>query len=685
MPEPAHNDLRQAEILRREGKLQPALEIINNIEKNGDLTPGDRLSLLISKGKILTIYQRHNETANVGNLAYRLSKTLGRTHDTIYALLFKASSLYFGESEEALEYLSEAENILNSLSDFSPSYLNRQKTNILFKKSWAYVMKGDWNEALESALKCLKLQENYGYKSESAYILQVIGFVYTYKNEYDLAFDYVSRSVPLLEEIGDQTGLALTYSILGTCSFFRGELTQAIEYCEKSLSSKTISDLVKLDNIRVLGWAYDNRDEIDKALGYYKQGIALAEKSNFYNQFVQFQSNIGGIYLKKGEYDLALEFLETSLSLAKEFNNPLALIITLNFLITIYLDRDDYDQVNRYLEQIKKYEIQWESNINLSIGYRLLEARLLSKKGGSRNRTKAETLLKQIITEETNTWIKSHSLIYLCEFYIEELNLFEDIEMLREIYPLLEQLYKISEEQNMYGILAEAKLLEAKVALIQLEFEEAQKLLTHAQRVAELYGLDLMAQKISSEHDNYLQKVNEWKNLKEKDAPVSERLKLAEVEGVIERLQEKEVVEPPELVDEEPIVLLIMDKSGISYFNHPFVENWDFDWLFSSFMSAFDTFSSEVFAESIDRIIIGENLILINPVEQFLVCYVIKGQSYPGLQKLNLFSNAIKENTEIWENLNKAVKTGEVLEIDKPQALGNIVNEIFISKLSALH
>ncbi|MFW9824295.1 MAG: hypothetical protein ACFFE4_15235 [Candidatus Thorarchaeota archaeon] len=101
------------------------------------------------------------------------------------------------------------------------------------------------------------------------------------------------------------------------------------------------------------------------------------------------------------------------------------------------------------------------------------------------------------------------------------------------------------------------------------------------------------------------------------------------------------------MVDEEPIVLLIMDKSGISYFNHSFIENWDFDWLFSSFMSAFDTFSSEVFAESIDRIIIGENLILINPIESFLICYVIKGQSYPGLQKLNRFSNAIKENTEI--------------------------------------
>ena len=94
-------------------------------------------------------------------------------------------------------------------------------------------------------------------------------------------------------------------------------------------------------------------------------------------------------------------------------------------------------------------------------------------------------------------------------------------------------------------------------------------------------------------------------------------------------------------------------------------------------MSAFDTFSSEVFSESIDRIIIGENLILINPVESFLICYVIKGQSYPGLQKLNRFSKAIKNNAEIWESLNKAVQTGEELGLNNPPSLGELVSEIF--------
>jgi hypothetical protein len=122
-----------------------------------------------------------------------------------------------------------------------------------------------------------------------------------------------------------------------------------------------------------------------------------------------------------------------------------------------------------------------------------------------------------------------------------------------------------------------------------------------------------------------------------------------------------------------------MDKSGTAYFTHSFIGDWDFDDLFSSFMSAFNTFTGEIFSKSIDRVKVGDNTILINPVESFLACYVIKGQSYPAQQKLTRFSNTIKATTEIWEALNKAAKISEMLELDNPPSMGNIVNEIFIS------
>lgn len=139
----------------------------------------------------------------------------------------------------------------------------------------------------------------------------------------------------------------------------------------------------------------------------------------------------------------------------------------------------------------------------------------------------------------------------------------------------------------------------------------------------------------------------------------------------------KKMMEPPVLVDEAPILLLIMSKSGNAYFSHTFTEDFNHGDLFSSFISAFNTFSSEIFSKSIDRIRIGENIILIDPIESFLACYVIKGQSYFALQKLSRFTEAIRENTEIWQALNKSVKTHEVLGRDNPSTFKTVINEIF--------
>jgi len=174
-----------------------------------------------------------------------------------------------------------------------------------------------------------------------------------------------------------------------------------------------------------------------------------------------------------------------------------------------------------------------------------------------------------------------------------------------------------------------------------------------------------------------LEQIDLWEKIDKVETPIAERINLASTNSVLERMQGRRAVEPPELVDEEPILLLIMDNSGATYFNHPFIVNWDHSDLFSSFMSAFNMFMDEIFSKSIDRIRVGENTILVNPIESFLVCYVIKGQSYPALQKLTRFTEAIRDNPEIWKALKKSEKTSEMLELNNPPALKTVIDEIF--------
>jgi len=669
-------DLKYAEKLRREGKWQEALEVINELEKRGTLAPGDQLSLLISKGKIYTWVQQFTEAVRIGELAYRLSQGLERVPDTIAALLFKAEKVYLGQFEEAIDHLLEAEALLNSFKEAPPSFLLKQKANIIFRKSWIYFYQNKLNEALKSALECLEIQETFNNKSGIAYTFQVLGYIFLTKNEYDEALNYALQSLKIFEEIGHPIGNAATHALVGWISLFKGDITQALSSCKKSLSSGLISPFTKLYNYNILGNVYYVRGELDRALRYCKRGSSLAEKLNAHDQFIHLNNQIGFIYVAQREYELAIKHLKSSLILGKKINFALGILISLFYLLTAYFQMDLWKDYQQTLDQLKDHGEKQENKLALN-AYRIGKALMLKKSGRSHNRAEAEKLLKQVVKEASLPEFYINAMSSLCEFYLEELRLFNEPEILEELNPLIAQLLEFAEEQNSYAILAETKLLQAKLGLIQMNIENAQKLLTEAQYIAELHGLNYTAQKISSEHDNLLEQIKGWEELKEKDASMAERLELASVDGIIERLQGRRAIEPPDLIEEEPIVLLIMDKSGTSYFNCPFRKDWDFEWLFSSFMSAFDTFSSKVFSESIDRIKMGENVILINPIDSFLVCYVIKGQSYPGLQKLNRFSDAIKKNTEIWATLKNAADTGEVLELNKPESLGVLVNEIF--------
>ena len=116
MPESFPEELNYANKLMREGNFQKSLKIIGGLEKGSTLTPGDRLSLLILKGKIYNFTQQFGDSVKVGKITYRLSQSLGRVDDTLTSLLFKANCIYFGQINEALDYLIEAENLRRKCS-----------------------------------------------------------------------------------------------------------------------------------------------------------------------------------------------------------------------------------------------------------------------------------------------------------------------------------------------------------------------------------------------------------------------------------------------------------------------------------------------------------------------------------------------------------------------------------------
>ena len=185
--------------------------------------------------------------------------------------------------------------------------------------------------------------------------------------------------------------------------------------------------------------------------------------------------------------------------------------------------------------------------------------------------------------------------------------------------------------------------------------------------------------KISAEHDEVLSQLDIWENLHKNKNQISmaERFKYAKLNEQIDSMIRIRAPEQQDLSSEKPIFLSIITKGGAPLVKFPFLDKWADQNIFSGFISAFNVFSKELFAKSVDRVKMGENTILLKPLEPFNACYVIKGPSYLAQQKLTRFSEKIKTTPEIWNRLIEYSKRGEVLTIKGNPHLKEIITEIF--------
>jgi len=497
-------ELKQANILMYQAKFDDALAIIKNFEK-AENTTNEHVSCLILKGKIFCYKEQYKLAVDVGELAYQLSHQIGTPSRTIDALILKAHLGYFGDLEEAFTYISEIETLLNVDSKKSMADFSRHKSDILFMKSLLYHKKTDHSKAIALALQWLTQREKVSEKIDISRVYWHLGEIYLFISEPNLALDYSQKSLVLQQELGNQIGIAKSLFLVGLCHFTKGDFDQTLDVLKQNLRIGEISILTKLDTYHLLGAIYKEKGELNRTIRYYSRANKIAEKEGYTEQIIINTYGIGATYRMKGDPIRATTYLKRSFELSREFNSQYGMYISIYYLILTSLDSNSLDQAKQYLAQLEQLTEKTESKVFKNV-YLIAKALVLKKGGRIRNRTEAELLLKQITDKELVTPILyRQSFVNLCELFLEELSITNNAEVLDELNPLINKTIKIAEKQNAYSWLAETNLLQAKLALIQMDFDKAKQLLTQSQRIAEFHGLNLLASKISSEHDNVLE------------------------------------------------------------------------------------------------------------------------------------------------------------------------------------
>jgi tetratricopeptide (TPR) repeat protein len=644
-----------------------------------DCHPGIILSSILV-GRVNFAKDNYNQAVKFAKQAYQLSQELGFQFGTIEVLFLKTNILWLREPNKALDYILEAQKLINLQVDQIP----RQKASVLFLKSYTYLFKRDLDSALKSAEKSLLMAKKSGNKLEIASNYLLLGRIYSNLLKYDTALEYALKRLDLMNELDSphgihHHGIVLSLSFVGEVYTGKGEFNQALKFYKMSLSIEEISNQIKVENLILIGYLYYSKGELDRSLKYHNQALTLAREINADDQIATSLFHMGYVYRIKGEYEKSIKSQESSLALLEKKRENIVMSRVLLQLVLLHLDKGSREQAQKYLTRLKQISEHLPYTYYL---YLLAKAMVLKTSGRTSKRAESEVTLRKIIEFDfIHPDVRIFALINLCDLYLEDLYLYNNLEILSDITPIISQMLKVAEERHSYFYLAETKLLQAKLALIQMNSTEAKKLLVEAQRIAEFNDFNLLGIKISSEHDKVLTQLDIWNDFKKKNTPISERVKFASINEVIDQIQRKRAVDPPELVDEQSTLLLIIAEGGVLIFSYPFTVEWQRDdELFSSFLSAFTSFSDEFFSEGLDRVKFGQYTVLLESVNPFSVCYLYKGQTYPAKQKLTKFIESIQNSEAIWKVLEKFYMTSQVLEIEDIPSLESLITEIFITK-----
>jgi tetratricopeptide (TPR) repeat protein len=645
-----HPELKQFERVEQlfdNGELDAAYQTLNDSIQYEELSLQQQNHYQFIKGLILMYQNRTDELIKLGEEILNdgeLQNDDLKSYDGFFFIL-SAIILGFFSDEDLFKKFEKADALLEKITFVSQKEYIRRESRLDLLKALTYLTMGELDLTDKHLEKLLHLDEDLKGTFEQVWIYVLMARrMLQGKIQYDLALEYTKKALSLAKNIKfNHFWVALCHVGIGAVNYAIGEFEVSLEH-----SLKSVAIYKKINN---------------------KWYLALT------------LNNIGGLYAEIEDYNKALNYLQESIALREPSLTSNEAII--DSIITVALNKGDMELAHKYFSQLEQLYHQ-QHNPTLDLIYKYNKALMLKYSSRIRDKAEAEKLFKQVAETKLMAFdIKIKALIHLCDLYFTEFRLNKSDEVLDDIDLLITKLLDFAEKSHSYLIFCEAFILEARLALIKFELKAARRYLTNAQKVAESHGIKRLAKQISYEHDNLLKNLKSWEDLKGIEAPISERIEFAQIDKQMKHIIKKGQIEIPEVSEEESIFLLIASEGGVPFFSQSFVKHKNFeDHLFGGFFSTINTFINEIFAEGLDRAFFGKYTLLMRSLPPFSIFYIYKGQSYSAQHRIKAFADELKNNQEIWENIDHFYQTNREIKIDDIPSLAPLISKIFIDKSS---
>ncbi|MFX0004559.1 MAG: tetratricopeptide repeat protein [Candidatus Hodarchaeota archaeon] len=641
------NQLTRAEQLFDEGKLNEALEILNDESHLEGLSLQQKSHFQFLKGLILFYLNQGEDLIRLGETMYKEGQNRNDKLQSFDALWFIFTGLGLSDKfDEAFKLIKKIEILINNISNSNihKDVLTLRKVRLSVTKAYVGLFGGKVDLVEKSLEWILDSQEKFDKSFEIVWANLLMGnYLIRVKSNFDLSREHFKKALSLAKEI------KFNHFWIALCHIF-------------------------------FGGYYKFIGEMDKSLKYNTKGLELFKKMKNIANIAFLLNNLGILYWEMGEYELALEHLMECINLYEQNPNSLFNIeLPICNLIEVALEIGDNELAQKYFHRLEKINKQ-KKNIRIEIYYKSIKALILKTSPRIRDKMKAEELFKELIETKTIFFeanVTAH--IHLCDILLTEYRIDNDSRILAELNHYITKLLIIAEKQHSYLVFCETFILKAKLALLNFDVKSARLFLTRAQKIAESYSMKRLAMKISYEHDELLRKLKMWENLKNSDVSLSERLELTGLNEQMENMVKRRMIKVPEISKEDPVMLLILTEGGNLLYSRKFIEDFNFeDDILGGFLTAINYFITEVFSEGLDRAVFGQKTLLLMPLEPFLICYIFKGASYYAHHKIKNFLDSIQNDNFIWQSLHYFFQKSKSVQLNDIPSLDSLITEIFV-------
>ena len=535
---------------------------------------------------------------------------------------------------------------------------------------WRLWVTGDIESALKHFKHSLKIREKFDSKADLIWSYNMHCFSYLTIGKLKEALEFGYKGRELFDVVEDKFIKMAIGVFIGYTLNRMGKPAETIEVIENciALGESVDGQITEMHPHAyiVLGTAFKQIGKLSEAIRALEKGIHLLEKRKDAYWVAYGKGLLGQAYRMKGDLDLATTLLEHSLPFLRL--TPRFLSDSLFYLVEINITVDNADDAQKYLHELEGLnETHGTRNPLIKQRYQVAKALLLAAESEPKSKTRAESMLKEIIQSEVaDHQVIVVALLSLCDLILSDLAISNDLGLLIEIKDISSQLSKIALTQQSFLLQAQTLVMQSKIALLELNPIEARSLLTEAQVIAnekELYGL---AMKISSEHDNLLESIDRWDDVANGyiECDIKCRVDAVRLDIQTSRMTGHLPPEQDETDDEQPVFFLILSNDGMITFSQDFDSaNPIDDSLISGFLSSINKFKTEVLVNldfTIDRIKLAEYTLIIKSQDSLFLVYVFKGPAYSAISRMNKCIYTLLDQERLWSSLL------QVSEINQP-------------------